>query len=479
MTSSSSEPTFVSDRRLRLLSAVLLLGASASILDTTIVNVALDHLRTTFGSSVDTTQWLVTGYLLALAAVIPLTGWAAERYGARRAWMTAVGLFLAGSLACGLAWSLPSLIAFRVLQGLGGGMILPLSMTILTQASGPTRVGRAMATIAFPAQLAPILGPVIGGGIVDSVSWRWLFFVNVPICALALLLAPKFLPTQSGDSRNRLDTVGMSLLTPGLVALAYGISQTGGGFMRSVVLGPIGLALCLLCAFGVYSLHARRPLIDVRLFARRSFGLSSALTFLGGFSMFAGMLLTPLFYQAVRGESTLSTGVQMIPMGVGTMLFILVMGKLSTRIDTRYVVFGGVLLSMLGTVPFALADASSSGLLLLLAQFIRGIGLGASTVPVMTLAFTGLSHAEVPRASAAFSIVQRIGAPFGTAVIAVLLQHFVARAASTGTSLAGAYDAAFWCVFAVSAAPLMLAVSLPRDDRATATPTPTPAVAEI
>jgi EmrB/QacA subfamily drug resistance transporter len=221
------ESGLVSDRRLNLLSVVLVLGAITTLLDTTIVNVALEHLHQVFHASVADTQWVSSGYLLALAGVIPLTGWASERFSTRTVWMTAVGLFLGGSVLCGFAWSLQSLIGFRVLQGLGGGMVLPVTITILTQAAGPDRMSRAVAAIALPGQLAPILGPVIGGAIVDSVSWHWLFFVNVPICILALILAPKLLPADRRNRGQRLDVRGFLLLTPGLVSLAYGISEAG------------------------------------------------------------------------------------------------------------------------------------------------------------------------------------------------------------------------------------------------------------
>ena len=468
-TTSSAE--LISDRRLNLLSVVLVLGAITSILDTTIVNVALDQLHTVFHASVADTQWVSSGYLLALAGVIPLTGWTVERFGARTVWMTALALFLAGSVLCGFAWSLPSLIGFRVLQGIGGGMILPVTITILTQAAGPARIGRAIAAVALPGQLAPILGPVIGGTIVDSISWHWLFFVNVPLCLLALGLAPRYLPAGVRNPAHRIDLPGFLLLTPGLIVLAYGISEGGAaaGFAALSAWLPMTLGVLVIGVFVLYSLRTTRaPLIDVRVFRRRSFGLASVITLVGGFSMYAGMFLIPMFYQVVRGESASTTGLLLIPQGLGTIAFILLQGRIAARVPVRFVVAGGVVLSMISVLPFAFAGVTGDSVLLLASQFVRGFGMGAGSLPIMTLAFAGLDRPEVPRASAAFSVVQRVGAPFGVTVIAVLLQGYLVDAAGASTSIAGAFHQTFWWVFGFSAVSLLLAFLLPVPERSPA-----------
>src|SRR3954468_11029645 len=242
----SSEPPAL-DRALLRLASVVVLGTIMSILDTTIVNVAIETLGRELHSSLSSIQWVSTGYLLALATVIPLTGWAMERFGGKRMWMISVVLFLVGSTLCGLAWSTESLIVFRVLQGFGGGMIMPVGQAILAQAAGPQRMGRIMSIIGVPTLLGPILGPVIGGLIVDNVSWRWIFFVNVPVGAVALAMAWRGLPASSarGGPRPVLDIRGLLLLSPGLAALVYGLSQIGmqGSFTDSRVLVGIGCGL--------------------------------------------------------------------------------------------------------------------------------------------------------------------------------------------------------------------------------------------
>lgn len=202
------------DSDLLLISAVVVIGAIMSILDTTIVNVALETLGRDLHSSLDDVQWVSTGYLLALAVVIPLTGWTSERFGPRRVWLTSVTLFVLGSVLCGLAWNLESLIAFRVLQGLGGGMVMPVGMILLTQAAGPARVGRTMSIIGVPMLLGPVIGPVLGGLIVDNTSWRWIFFVNVPVGIVALVMGARWLPrVNASENPGRLDWRGLALLS--------------------------------------------------------------------------------------------------------------------------------------------------------------------------------------------------------------------------------------------------------------------------
>ena len=182
--------------------AVVVCGAVMTILDTTIVNVAIEQLAVEFDARLSTAQWVSTAYLLALVAVIPLSGWAVERFGARRVFMSAVAAFMAGSVLCGLAWSMPSLIGFRVLQGLGGGLVMPVGMTILALAAGQERMGRVMAIVGVPMLLAPAAGPVIGGALLDGASWRWIFFVNVPVAILTLVLAARTLPRRKARAER-------------------------------------------------------------------------------------------------------------------------------------------------------------------------------------------------------------------------------------------------------------------------------------
>src|SRR4051812_39045184 len=257
------------DRALLSVAIVVVLGAIMSILDTTVVNVAISHLSATFDTSLETIQWIVTGYTLALATVIPITGWAADRFGTKRLYMLSLALFLCGSVLSGLAWSAESLIGFRVLQGLGGGMLMPAGMTILTRAAGPHRVGRVMAIIGVPMLLGPIIGPILGGWLVDDFSWRWIFYINVPIGIAALTLSRRVLPRDVPEPQHRLDWTGLALLSPGLAALIYGLAETSGagGFASPRVLIPGVAGLIALALFVRHGLRTPDALIDLRLFA--------------------------------------------------------------------------------------------------------------------------------------------------------------------------------------------------------------------
>src|SRR5215213_815213 len=243
MASSPSAPTQDTglDRDLMMVAWVVVLGAIMSILDVTVVNVAINTLAREFETTLPTIQWVATGYTLALATVIPLTGWAADRFGTKRLYLMSISLFVAGSVLSGLAWSAGSLIFFRVLQGFGGGMLMPLGMTILTRAAGPQRIGRVMAVMGVPMLLGPIFGPILGGWLVDSYSWHWIFFINVPIGAAALVMTIKILEKDVPSPNERLDWLGLVLLSPSLAAIIYGLAKTNeaGGFGAPEVIIPV------------------------------------------------------------------------------------------------------------------------------------------------------------------------------------------------------------------------------------------------
>src|SRR6201996_5886126 len=277
------------------IAGVVILGMTMSILDTTIVNVALDTLSKDLHSTIAQIQWVVTGYLLALAAVIPLTGWAARRFGAKRVYLVSIGLFTVGSALCGLAESSTSLILFRVLQGLGGGMIMPISQMIMAEVAGPKRMGKVMSIVVMPAMLAPILGPVVGGLILQNLHWSWIFFVNVPIGIVAGVLGARMLPDSELGEAGKLDVTGLLLLVTSMPLVVYGLSEiaTKESFTAPSVIWPIVGGIALAGWFGWHALHIERPLLDVRLYANRIFAAASLTTFGLGAALFGAMILVP------------------------------------------------------------------------------------------------------------------------------------------------------------------------------------------
>jgi EmrB/QacA subfamily drug resistance transporter len=467
------------------LSVVVILGAVMSILDTTIVNVAIETLARDFHTSISTMQWVTTGYLLALAIVIPMSGWTVERFGARRMWMISLGLFTLGSALCGLAWSSESLIFFRVLQGFGGGMIMPVGQTILARAAGPQRMGRVMSILGVPTLIAPVLGPVLGGLIVDNASWRLIFYVNVPIGILALLLSWRFLPAGERQDAGRFDFLGVALLSPGLAALVYGLSEAGGGsgFGSTTVVVSMALGAVLTVAFVLHALRVDRPLLDMHLFRYRGFSVSNAAIFVFGAALYAGMILMPLYYQVVRGDSALVAGLLLAPQGIGAMLTMPLGGRLTDRIGAGTVVPIGMAVFLLGTLAYTQLGPTTSYWWLALSLVVRGFGMGWTMMPLMAAAYAKLTHTLVPRATTTLNILMRVGGSFGTALVAVVLQRQVdarlprssgilssTSSAASSTSLpasaahqlSDAFGYTFWVVVAITAVGLVATLALPK-----------------
>jgi EmrB/QacA subfamily drug resistance transporter len=437
--STSTSDSGVLDPEIRRLALVVILGAIMSILDTTIVVVAINTLSKDFHSPLATIQWVATGYLLALAMVIPLSGWAVERFGAKRMWILSLLLFMVGSAASGAAHSATELIAFRILQGAGGGMIMPIGQTILANAAGPHRMGRVMSVLGVPMLLGPVLGPVIGGLIVDSTSWRWIFYVNIPIGIIAIITAAKLLPSsRGGGSRHRLDILSLLLLSPGLAAIIYGLAELGQDASTPHVLVPIALGVVLI---GGFVLHAQRskipPLIDIRLFLNRSFSAAALSTLAFGAALFGAMFVLPLYYQIDRGESALVAGLMMAPQGIGAALVMPLGGRLTDQRGAGRVVPAGLVIALIGTFIYTQLGAHTSYVELGISLFVRGVGFGFVMMPTMAAAYQTLRHDQVPRASTAINIVQRIGGSVGTALLAVVLERqFIAQVPAAAAAIA-------------------------------------------
>lgn len=416
------------DRGLLAIASVVVLGTIMSILDTTIVNIAINHLSQDFDAPLATIQWVATGYLLALATVIPLTGWAADRFGTKRLYITSLVLFLAGSALSGAAWSAESLIFFRILQGLGGGMIMPAGMTILARAAGPERIGRVMSVVGAPMLLGPILGPVLGGWLVDDVSWRWIFYVNLPIGAVALALAFRILPTDKPQPSQRLDWRGLLLLSPGLSLLVYGLSEIAshGSIGAVQAWAPALAGLLLLAAFWRHALRASQPLIDLRLFRDRTVGAPAIAMLLFACAFFGTMLIVPLYYQVVHGLTALQAGLMIVPQGVGAAITMVIGGRAVDRTGAKRVVLPGLVLMGMGMAIFTQVEPDTSLWLLGGAALLMGLGMGASMMPTMSAAYQSLTRPQVARATTSFNIIQRGGGAVGIAVLSVVLANQLA-----------------------------------------------------
>jgi EmrB/QacA subfamily drug resistance transporter len=402
---------------------VVVLGAIMSILDVTVVSVALPTFQHEFKASYATVAWTMTAYTLALAAVIPVTGWAADRFGTKRLYLMSLVLFVAGSVLCSMAWDIGPLIVFRALQGLGGGMLMPLGMTILTRTAGPDRVGRVMAVLGIPMLLGPIGGPILGGWLIQAVSWNWIFLINLPIGLAAFILSSLVLPKDNPQPSESFDFLGMALLSPGLASFLYGVSsipekQT---VNHPRVWVPALIGVVLVVAFVFHALNKDHPLIDLHLFKNRNLTISVITMALFIVAFMGSMLLFPSYFLQVRGESTLDTGLLLAPQGLGAMITMPIGGRLVDKIGPGKLVLTGIVVITAAMAVFTQVQADSPYPLLLGSLFVMGMGMGLTMMPIMSSALATLTNHEVARGSTLMNIVQQTGGSIGTAVMSVVL----------------------------------------------------------
>ncbi|MBB2167130.1 DHA2 family efflux MFS transporter permease subunit [Gluconacetobacter aggeris] len=464
------------DPQLLRIAAVVVLGTFMSILDTTIINVAVRDLSRDFGTSLATTQWISTGYMLALATVIPLTGWAADRYGTKRLYMASILLFLGGSALSGAAWSMPSLILFRVLQGLGGGMIMPTGMTILSHAAGPRRIGRLMGIIGVPMLLGPICGPILGGWLVDDVSWRWIFFVNLPVGVIALYAALRVLEPDEARPHHTLDWQGLLLLSPGLAIFVFGLARIAAAGNFSAPAGDIATAtgLVLVTAFVFHAMRHPAPLIDVRMFGQRTIGASALTTFLFGTAFFGMSLVLPLYFQIVRQEPAFDAGLLLAAQGIGAMISMPLAARMTDRLGPGKVVLTGLGCVAAGMLALSRIESTTPFWVIEPVLFTIGLGLGSTMMPSMSAAMSTVQRHQIARTTSGLNVVQRVGGSIGTALLAVVLSHQISGispvvaqgglaamsslAPATQASLAASLNAAFGHTFLWSFGIVFLAV---------------------
>ncbi|XVV12558.1 DHA2 family efflux MFS transporter permease subunit [Actinoplanes sp. CA-131856] len=423
MTEQAAAPPNKLDASVLKIAGVVVLGAIMSILDITVVSVALPTFQTEFDATYAEVAWTMTGYTLALATVIPLSGWAADRFGTKRLYMMALLLFTLGSALCATAGSIEQLVAYRVLQGLGGGMLMPIGMTIMTRAAGPDRIGRLMAVLGVPMLLGPIGGPILGGWLIDIASWHWVFLINIPIGAAALVYAFVVLPKDEPHPSESFDFVGMLMLSPGLALFLYGVSSLPetGTITATKVWVTMLVGALLVIGFVFYSFKPRHPLLDLRLFRNRSLTIATLSLFVFVIAFMGAGLLFPSYFLQVRGESTLNAGLLMAPQGLGAMLTMPIAGMLADKIPVGRTVPFAMALIAAGFFTFTQVGTDTSYLLLCGSLFVMGLGMGGTMMPIMTSALRTLSHSEVARGSTLVNILQQIGGSIGTAIMSVIL----------------------------------------------------------
>jgi EmrB/QacA subfamily drug resistance transporter len=429
---------------------VVMIGAVMVILDQTVVTVALPTLETDFKASLSEVQWIITAYTLALAAVIPLTGWLTDRYGTKRVFFTCQILFVIGSVLCGFSWSNASLIGFRIMQGLGGGMIMPVGMTILMSITRPEERGRMGAVMGVPMLFGPVLGPTLGGWLVQDASWRYIFFINLPIGLIGAFLSVTQLREPAGRvvRREPLDFVGLLLVTPAVLGLVYGLSQPATyGWWSLETVGPLVAGAVLLVAFVWFELRKANPLIDIRVLRDGAFGAAMSMNFLIAMGLFGTIFLFPLFLQQIQGYSPFHAGLVLGFQGLGSAAAMPLAGILTDRLGARRVVPVGLTLLTAATIWMTTLTPSTPAWLIGLMLALRGMGMGFSFMPSMSAAFVTLAPSRIARATSISNVVQRVASGLGIAIMATVLSSRITAnmpplpagaTVSTGADLAAA-----------------------------------------
>lgn len=407
-----------------LAAGVVIFGTVMAILDQTVVNVALPKLESDFNTSLTNIQWVITGYSLALASVIPLSGWLVQRLGTKWVLIVSELLFIGGSALCGLAWSENALIAFRILQGLGGGFLMPVGMTILMQVTPPDERGRMMAVLGVPMMLGPILGPLLGGWLVQDYTWRLIFYINVPIGIVAVILQTIVL--RSGRDKSAahypLDVFGLVLVIPGVVGIVYGLSQpdTYGWGSYQTLVPLIGGAL-LLVGFVLFELRQRFPLLDIKVFKDWAYAAAVTLVLLVAVSLFGAVFLLPLFLQQIQGYGTLESGFLLAFTGIAAAITMPLSGRLVDKVGAAKIVpFGVIVLTAASIWTATISHDTSRGVIILM-MLTRGVGMGFTMMPAMSSAYVTLAPRLIPGATAITNVVQRVGSALGVAIFATIL----------------------------------------------------------
>jgi EmrB/QacA subfamily drug resistance transporter len=416
-----------------LVAAAFVAGMFMDIMDTTIVNVALPTLGQQFGVGDSTVEWVVTGYLLSLAIWIPASGWIGDRFGTKKTFLFALVVFTTGSALCGVAWSIESLIAFRLLQGVGGGMLTPVGTTMLFRAFPPQERAHASAVLTVPTALAPALGPVLGGWLVDNASWRWIFYVNVPVGVAAFVFAFLFLREHTEVSAGRFDVWGFLCSGAGLALILYALSEAPVyGWMSAPVLASGIAAIGLFALLIVVELGRPDPLLHLRLFKDRMFRNGSLAMFTAFGVLFGVLFLLPLFLQQLRGLSAFDAGLTTFPQALGILLMAQVTSRVYPRMGPRRMLVIGLAGLSVTSALFLLVGLDTSLWWIRGIMFLRGVSMSFALVAAQTATFASIKSEETGRASSLFNTNRQVAASVGVAVLATVLTEATATFAGSG-----------------------------------------------
>jgi EmrB/QacA subfamily drug resistance transporter len=422
-----------------LVAAAFVFGIFMDLLDITIVNVALPTLEKEFDTSNGGLEWIITGYLLSLAIWIPASGWLGDRIGTKKVFMFALATFVLGSGLCALSWSLESMVAFRIIQGIGGGMLTPVGNTMLFRAFPPAERAQASIVLTVPTVIAPALGPVLGGFFVDYVSWHWIFLVNLPIGIIGFFFTWVFIHEEKGEETVPFDLPGFVLAGGGLALILYALSRGPvAGWDSLEVAATGGLGILMAITLVVVELKKRYPMFDLRLLGDRMFRNANIVffTMIGG--LMGVVFLLPLLLQNLRGMSAIDTGLILMPQALAVMAFAPMSGKLYPKVGPKRMLAFALVLFAVSSFMFVGFDLETSVWWLLPIMIIRGMAMAFTFIPLQAAAFATISQEDTGMASSIFNTNRQVASSIGIAILATVLTERTAHHVANATSQAAA-----------------------------------------
>ncbi|PWK89546.1 EmrB/QacA subfamily drug resistance transporter [Lentzea atacamensis] len=419
---STTSPPVPLPARVWGVAGVVGVGALLGMLDSTLVNLAVEAVRDDLRTSLQAVQWIVTGYLIALAVSLPASGWLGARFGHGRVWAVSLAVFVAASALCALAPGVAALVAARVLQGLAAGLMMPAGQAVIGSIAGPGQLGRLFGVLGLVLGVGPAIGPAAGGLLLQAVSWRWLFWLNVPIGVAALVAARRLVPGGARDEHRALDVCGLVLLGVGMPLALYSATDIGTRGVTAVAAAVVVAGLLLTAVFAVRAVSVAAPLIDLRLLRTRAFAAATVTTGFTCAAMYGGLLVLPLYLQLQLGWGSAGTGAALLVMGAGSAVALYVGGVLTDRYGAGPVAAIGAVVLVASTVPF-LVPASMPAPVLLAVLVARGVGLAWAQMPATTAAYEAAGAERIGDASTLVNIVQRVGGALGVAGLVVVLSR--------------------------------------------------------
>jgi len=412
-----------------LIATVVLLATFMEVLDTSVANVALPHIAGNLSASVDEATWVLTAYLVANAIVLPLSGWFSTLFGRKRFYMACVAIFTVSSLLCGIAPSLGLLIFFRVLQGLGGGALQPISQAILVESFPREKQGVAMAFYGMGVVVAPVIGPTLGGWITDNYTWRWIFLINIPVGILsigltaAMIFDPPHLVRKTFANGLKLDYIGIGLLSLGLAALEIMLDegQRNDWFGSNMIVAAAVIAVCSIVAVVVWELRQEQPVVDFRILANRNFALAAVVMYAVGFTLYGSTAILPIFLQTILGYTALLSGLVLSPGGIAMMIGMMIVGRLLGRFQARWLIVFGLVVAASGLFWMSGFNLDVDFRTAMWARTLQALGMAFLFVPINTTAFSSVKPEKIGYATGLMNLFRNIGGSGGIAMVTTIM----------------------------------------------------------